>query len=202
MPLRVPGRQGGVGADSPLTLSRRKRRKRCGDSIRSNWALRAGATWRPSRTCGKPPLSSSRPPTGSWLEPLRREGVSVGRLGGPGAPRQEGSGLAAGEESRLCGGGHAARPGRLGRSPAAFPPRPASKEAGGRGRGSAEGAPGAGRQGRCAEQLRSGPPGLGFPKLPRPPSPPVTAAAGELWGQGLAGRPLAHCSLCRQTGPS
>lgn len=73
----------------------------------------------------------------------------MGRLGGPGAPRQEGSGLATGEESRLCRGR----------------PRPASKawrgagwpvEAGGRGRGSAEGAPGAGRQGRCTEQLLPG----------------------------------------------
>lgn len=70
-----------VRANVHLILSRRKRRKYCGSSIRSKSALKARTIWWHSRTCRIPPLYPKMPTTNSWLDPLPRKRVSIGEEG-------------------------------------------------------------------------------------------------------------------------
>lgn len=93
---RIPGSpglalRGKPRADAHLTLSRRKRRRYCGNSTSSKSALKSRTICRPSRTCRKPPQGSNAPSTSSWQGPLPTKRVSrcevVARLGNsrPGA---------------------------------------------------------------------------------------------------------------------
>ena len=83
---RIPGlpglaRRGKPGADAHLTLSRRKRRKYCGNSTNSKSAPKSRTICRPSRTCRKPPRCSSAPSTSSWPGPLPMKRVSRCKAG-------------------------------------------------------------------------------------------------------------------------
>lgn len=72
-------------ADAHLTLSRRKRRKFCGNSAISKSAPKSRTVCRPSGTWRKPPRGFNAPSTSSWPGPLPMKRVSgckvVARLG-------------------------------------------------------------------------------------------------------------------------
>ena len=100
----LPGlaRRGEPGADAYLTLSRRKRRKYCGNSTNSKSAPKSRTICRPSRTCRKPPRGSSAPCTSSWPGPFptkrvsrckagRRQARGTDGQGEGGWPEQEGT---------------------------------------------------------------------------------------------------------------
>lgn len=79
----LPGlaRRGKPGADAHLTLSRRKRRKYCGNSTNSKSAPKSRTVCRPSRTCRKPPRGSRAPSTSSWPGALPTKRVSRCKAG-------------------------------------------------------------------------------------------------------------------------